>query len=227
MGGHSRASAARLAPAGERCGTAARERAAVRRRAAQAGGAPKAAGGRAAAVRPRLPGRPVEAPHARRGRPGGLRARRVQRARARGAADQALGRALRLARARRGPVVWRGGRLRRVRGAPHRRRVRLRGRGAAATAPTPARPGPLSPALVLSPSPSPCRSCRRCSSSRHGCCYRCCSSASSPSTCRRARTVACGMCMGRGAEGMWRDVHGVCGSEGVWRVRMRVADVPA
>ena len=89
------------------------------------------------------------------------------------------------------------------------------------------RPGPLTPALVLSPSPSPCRSCRRCSSSRLGCCCRCCSSASSPSTCRRARTVACGMCMGRGAEGVWRDVHGVCGSEGVWRVRMRVADVPA
>ena len=89
------------------------------------------------------------------------------------------------------------------------------------------RPGPLTPALVLSPSPSPCRSCRRCSSSRHGCCCRCCSSASSPSTCRRARTVACGMCMGRGAEGVWRDVHGVCGSEGVWRVHMRVADVPA
>jgi hypothetical protein len=35
------------------------------------------------------------------------------------------------------------------------------------------------------------------------------------------------MCMGRGAEGVRRDAHGACGSEGVWRVHMRVADVPA
>ena len=34
-------------------------------------------------------------------------------------------------------------------------------------------------------------------------------------------------CAWRRAEGVWREVHGVGGSEGVWRVRMRVADVPA
>ena len=34
-------------------------------------------------------------------------------------------------------------------------------------------------------------------------------------------------CAWRRAEGVWREVHGVGGSEGVWRVRMRVVDVPA
>ena len=75
-------------------------------------------------------------------------------------------------------------------------------------------PGPLTLALVLSLSPSPFRSCRRCSSSRHGCCCRCCSSGSLRSTCRPTRSVACGMmCMG---------MHGACGA---WHVH--VADVQA
>lgn len=53
-----------------------------------------------------------------------------------------------------------------------------------------AQPGPLTLALVLTPSPIRFRSCRRCSSSRRGCCCRCCSSGSSRLTCRPARTVA-------------------------------------
>ena len=32
---------------------------------------------------------------------------------------------------------------------------------------------------------------------------------------------------GAGGEGVWRDAHGAGGSEGVWRVHMRVVDVPA